>query len=169
MPGMQFGDDHMINRLLDFLNGRAAPHLAESKDDLEHAVAALLIEAARMDENFDVGERATIERLLADKFDLDPQAVTSLIEAAERTVQRSTQYFPFTRQITARLSEDERVHIIEMLWKVAYSDGTLDPHEDMLLRRIAGLIHVPDRDRGMARKRALESLAVAGRTPGKAS
>ena len=47
-----------------------------------------------------------------------------------------------------------------MLWKVAYSDGVLDPLEDMLLRRIAGLIHVPDRDRGLARMRALEELGL---------
>jgi uncharacterized tellurite resistance protein B-like protein len=159
----------MIDRLLDFLSGRAAPAMAQSTDDLEHAVAAVLIEAARMDENFDATERSIIERLLAAKFDLAPQAVNSLIEAAERTVQNSTQYFPFTRQINARLSADERVHIIEMLWKVAYSDGTLDPYEDMLLRRIAGLIHVTDRDRGLARKRALEELAGNTRPPGEAS
>jgi uncharacterized tellurite resistance protein B-like protein len=156
----------MIDRLLDFLSGRAAPAVAQSIDDLEHSVAALLVEAARMDENFDAAERATIERLLAAKFDLDPQAVNLLIEAAERAVQRSTQYFPFTRQINGRLSGDERVGIVEMLWKVAYSDGVLDPYEDMLLRRIAGLIHVTDRDRGLARQRALEDLAVSGRRPG---
>jgi uncharacterized tellurite resistance protein B-like protein len=150
----------MINRLLELLSGREAPALAESRDDLEQAVAALLIEAARMDENFDAAERATIERLLAEKFDMAPQAVKSLVEAAERAVKNSTQYFPFTRQINAMLSGDERVHIIEMLWKVAYSDGKLDPYEDMLLRRIAGLIHVTDRDRGLARKRALEELGV---------
>ena len=43
-----------------------------------------------------------------------------------------------------------------MLWKVAYADGVLDPHEDALLRQIAGLIHVSDRDRGLARQRALD-------------
>lgn len=159
----------MINRLLDFISGREAPPLAESPDDLEHAVAALLIEAARMDEKFDAAERTIIERLLSDKFDLPPQAVNSLIEAAERTVQNSTQYFPFTRKICDRLSTDERVHIIEMLWKVAYSDGILDPYEDTLLRQIAGLIHVSDRDRGLARRRALEILALERRPPAETS
>lgn len=156
----------MISRLLDFLSGREAPAPGRHVDDLEHAVAALLIEAARMDENFDAAERATIERVLAQRFDLDPQAVKVLIETAEEAVQRSTQYFPFTRQINDRLSEEERGRIIEMMWKVAYSDGVLDPHEDMLLRRIAGLIHVTDRDRGMARKRALEDLATNGKPQG---
>ena len=148
----------MIDRLLDFLSGREAPAVAVSTEELEHAVAALLIEAARMDDNFDAAERTTIERLLADRFDLKPQAVKSLVDAAEQAVQRSTQYYSFTRQINDRLGEEEKVRIIEMLWKVAYSDGVLDPHEDMLLRRIAGLIHVTDLDRGLARKRALVEL-----------
>jgi uncharacterized tellurite resistance protein B-like protein len=150
----------MIDRLLDFLSGREAPAVAEKADDLAHAVAALLIEAARMDDSFDAAERATIERLLAQRFDLEPQAVKSLVEATERIVERSTQYYSFTRRINDRLTEEERAQIIEMMWKVAYSDGVLDPHEDMLLRRIAGLIHVADRDRGLARQRALENLGL---------
>jgi uncharacterized tellurite resistance protein B-like protein len=150
----------MIDRLLDFLSGREAPAVAEKADDLAHAVAALLIEAARMDDSFDAAERATIERLLAQRFDLEPQAVKSLVEATERIVERSTQYYSFTRRINDRLTEEERAQIIEMMWKVAYSDGVLDPHEDMLLRRIAGLIHVADRDRGLARQRALEDLGL---------
>jgi len=55
-----------------------------------------------------------------------------------------------------------------MLWEVAYADGVLDPHEDMLLRQIAGLIHVPDRERGLARKRAVERAAAARAASGKA-
>jgi uncharacterized tellurite resistance protein B-like protein len=50
------------------------------------------------------------------------------------------------------------VQIVEMMWEVAYADGTLDPQEDALLRRIAGLIHVSDQERGLARQRALEKL-----------
>ncbi len=116
-----------------------------------------------MDESFDAGERATIERLLAKRFDLTPDSVHKLVEAAEERVGNSTQYFPFTREITKSLSTEQRVGIIEMLWEVAYSDGILDPQEDMLLRQIAGLIHVPDRDRGMARKRAMEKTAARGK------
>ena len=152
----------MIDRLLDFLSGRQAPAATNNAGDLEHAVAALLIEAARMDESFNAAERAVVERLLAERFALEPAAVKALIADAEQAVQNATQYFPFTRQINDRLSGDERVRIIEMLWKVAYSDGVLDPYEDMLLRRIAGLIHVTDLDRGLARRRALEALGMNG-------
>ena len=45
-----------------------------------------------------------------------------------------------------------------MLWTVAYADGVLDPEEDMLVRQIAGLIHVPDKERGLGRQRALAKL-----------
>lgn len=146
----------MIARVLDFLSGKAAPAPA-SADDLEIAVAALLIEAARMDEGFDSAERAAIGRLLGEKFGHGPERVAQLVAEAEAAVDRSTQMFPFTREICARLDYAARVRILDMLWQVAYADGTLDPHEDMLLRRIAGLIHVDDRDRMLARQRAVKA------------
>jgi uncharacterized tellurite resistance protein B-like protein len=157
----------MLKRMIDLLSGREAPDLPSSVDDLELAVAALLVEAARMDSDFDAAERATIRRLLAAKFDLAPEAADRLVETAERAVQHSTQLFPFAREICKRMSPDARVHVIEMLWKVAYSDGALDPHEDMLVRRVAGLIHVPDRERALARQRALEKLAARNDAQGR--
>jgi uncharacterized tellurite resistance protein B-like protein len=148
----------MIDRMLDFRTGRKTPALADQPDELELAVAALLIEAARMDDQFDAAERGTIERLLTERFDLAPDQLRALMEAAEAAVRQSTQFFPFTRQIVQRISHDDRAHILEMMWEVAYADGVLDPQEDALLRRIAGLIHVSDRERGLSRQRALERV-----------
>ena len=150
----------MIGRVLDFLTGRAAPTMADGTDELELAVAALLIEAERMDDRFDAAERATIERVLATRFSLKPAAVAELIEAAETAVRNSTQLFPFTQKIVKTMAPEDRVHILELMWKVAYADGALDPHEDMLLRRIAGLLHVPDRDRATARQQAIAKLGA---------
>lgn len=152
----------MIDRVLQFLSGRAPPAMADDADQLRDAVAALLIEAARMDDDFDAAERATIERLLAARFELAAADAHALVETAERTARQSTQVFPFIQQVVRQLQPEDRVHIIEMLWQVAYADGVLDAQEDMLLRRIAGLIFVPDRERGEARLRVLERLA-AGR------
>jgi uncharacterized tellurite resistance protein B-like protein len=152
----------MLDRLVDFLAGRSAPAAsANAPDDMHLAVAALLIEAARMDSDFGASERATIESLLATKFNLSSEALNEVIAEAQRKVEYSAQYFPFTNAICKRMSIEERTEIIEMMWSVAYSDGVLDPHEDMLLRQIAGLIHVPDKERGQARQRAL--AAAAGR------
>jgi uncharacterized tellurite resistance protein B-like protein len=129
-------------------------------DETPLAVAALLIEAARMDGQFDAAERTSIEALLATKFHLDSQALKALIDEAQRKVEYSAQYFPFTNAICKQMTIEQRTDIIEMMWTVAYADGVLDPHEDMLLRQVAGLMHVPDKERGLARQRA---IASAGR------
>ncbi|HUC62907.1 MAG TPA: TerB family tellurite resistance protein [Alphaproteobacteria bacterium] len=143
---------------MSFLTGGAGAAVASRHDRLEIAVAALLVEAARMDDHFDAAERATIRRLLAERFELEPEATQRLLEAAERAVDQSTQLFRFTHLVVEELAPEERVRILEMLWEVAYADGSLSPEEDQLLRRIAGLIYVSDRERGEARLRVLRRL-----------
>jgi uncharacterized tellurite resistance protein B-like protein len=96
-----------------------------------------------------------------ERFELEAGDAGRLLRSAEAEVARSTQLFPFTSLTVKRLDEAERTRVIEMLWEVAYSDGVLDPQEDMLVRRIAGLIHVPDRARGEARLRAMARLGIA--------
>jgi uncharacterized tellurite resistance protein B-like protein len=150
----------MIDRLLDLLTGGPERAAEERGDDVALSVGALLIELACMDDKVDAGERRTIEQLLAKTFSLDPKSVQSLVEQAERAMKSSTQYFPFTQQICRHASAETRVQVIEMLWTVAYSDGALNPHEDALIRQLAGLIQVSDWERGAARKRALEKLGA---------
>jgi uncharacterized tellurite resistance protein B-like protein len=149
----------MIDRLLDLLAGRGEWTSEKPVNDLPLAVAALLVELARMDDKADAGERRTIEQLLARMFSLDPNGAQSLVERADQEMRRSAQYFPFTQQICRHASAEMRVQIIEMLWTVAYSDGALNPDEDALIRQVAGLIQVSDWERGAARKRALEKRA----------
>ena len=148
----------MIGRILGLLGGAAPGPSPERLDELQIAVAALLVEAARMDDRFEASERATIQRLLGERFALAPEAARDLLAAAERAAQRSSQLFPFTRLVVDRLDPPERVRLIEMLWEVAYADGALAPDEDALLRRVAGLVHVPDQERGAARQRVLRRL-----------
>ncbi len=150
----------MIDRILKMLTGEDALSSSRAPDSLQVAVAALLVEAARMDDRFEGPERETIERLLMERFELGSEAARLLLRSAESEVARSTQLFPFTSLTVKRLDEAERIRVIEMLWEVAYADGLLDPQEDMLVRRIAGLIHVPDRARGEARLRAMARLGI---------
>lgn len=114
-----------------------------------------------MDQDFKESERKTIATLLADRFEMSTEEAETLINQADKKVDNTEQYFPFTRDINLQMSGEERVHVIEMLWSVAYADGELDPYEDALIRQIAGLIHVTDRDRMQARKRALAKHGIA--------
>lgn len=150
----------MLDKLMAMLRGDPRGGEAEVARDLEVAVAALLVEAGRMDQRFDAGERAVIERLLAERFELDAQSVVEVLERAEAKAADSEQYYPFTQKICDRLSGPERVAVIEMLWQVAYADGRLDAYEDALVRQVASLIHVDDRARAQARQRALAALGI---------
>jgi uncharacterized tellurite resistance protein B-like protein len=152
----------LIEQILSFLGGGQGAAAASHADQLPIAVAALLVEAARMDDHFDAAERATIGRLLAERFKLDRDETQRLLESAERAVDRSTQLFRFTHRVVEELGPEERVRILEMLWEVAYADGTLSSEEDQLLRRVAGLIYVSDRERGEARQRVLRRMGHAG-------
>jgi len=149
----------MFNQILSLLSGDTPA--STKPDQLQIAVAALLVHAARMDDTFDAAERQTIERLLAARFTLAPEAVQRLLAAAERRAEDSSQLYPFIRLAVERLDEQGRIRLIEMMWEVAYADGVLDADEDALLRRVAGLLYVSDQDRGEARKRVLRRLCIA--------
>ena len=131
-----------------------------ASDDLQVAVAALMVEAALMDDRFEASERDKIAELLKARFELSDADAETLLATAREQVGRSSQLFGFTRVVADRFSHDERVELMEMLWQVAYADGRLDDYEANLMRRLAGLIHVTDRDSGEARKRALAHLGL---------
>jgi len=154
----------MFNQFLELLTGVGPRPAADTPDKLQIAVAALLVQAALMGDRFDQAERAVIERLLVARFGLSPEATRRLLESAEQAVDRSNQLFAFTKLAADQLDPDERVQLIEMLWEVVYADGVLDPNEDALVRRIAGLVYVSDHDRGAARNRVLARLRAAAVT-----
>lgn len=102
---------------------------------------------------------AVLSRVLAARFDLDGGEVTRLMTAAEVGAIQATDLFHFTQIVVKNFSEDERIGVIEMLWEVAYSDGVLTGDEDTLIRQVAGLIEVSDRERGEAKLRVTRRLA----------
>jgi uncharacterized tellurite resistance protein B-like protein len=148
----------MFDSLMRLLN---APE-PQRMPDLRLAVAVLLLEAAHQDDTFDARERAVIEQLLTRQFGLAPSECAKLMAAGEARVSQMVQLHGHTSTIVAQMTPQERIQLIEMLWEVAYADGMLDPEEDLLIRRIAGLIYVTDRDRVLARQSVLTRLGLAG-------
>lgn len=145
---------------MNFLKG--SPTDVNRPDNLRLSVAILLLEAAHRGDTFADEERAAIERLLAERFHLTPEQCGELLALGEEAVSRMVQLHPHTHAVLERMTPDERIQLIEMLWEVAYADGVLDSEEDALIRRIAGLIYVEDRDRVLARKRVRKRLGLEG-------
>lgn len=131
-------------------------------DDLQLAIASLLVVAAKNDDSYHQDEHDTIKRHLAERFELAPDAAERLIELAETEAEHSSELYSFTRTIKDASDHEERVEFMQMLWEVVYSDGELHDYEARLMRLVTGLLYVPDQESGMARKRALERLGLSG-------
>ena len=129
---------------------------ARGPDALQLAAAALLVEAARMDDDYNATERALIASLLRERFDLDDDDTEALVAAADAATEDLVEVYGFARRVKDAFTPEERVRMIEMLWEVVYADGEVHDHEANLLRRVAGLIYVSDRESGDARKRVLD-------------
>ncbi len=150
----------MLARIKSLLAPAPAEPPATAHDEVALAAAALLVIAAQQDGLMCGAERTRIAALLAARFGLDEAEVADLVAEAERRVGDAAQILPFTRAIKDRFTPEQRVEMVEMLWEVVYADGVLCDHQAALMRRIGGLIYVPDRDRGEARRRALRKLGL---------
>lgn len=145
----------MINRLKALLTDQPrSDGAAHTADELHLAAAALLVEAARMDDTVDADELARISELVRWRFGLNDEEAAELVADAERATADAVELYRFTRVVRDAFGHDERVQLVEMLWDVACADGEVHELEANLLRRICGLLNVSDRESGAARKRA---------------
>ena len=122
-------------------------------DALPRAFAAMLIEAARADEDYTEEERRLIDRTLAAKFSLTSEEAGALRTQAEADQAASNDLYKFTSVLKDGLDRDGKIALIEDLWRVVLSDEERDPHEEMVIRRLVGLIHLEDTDSHRARQR----------------
>ena len=129
----------------------------ESSDNKNILVAALLIHAAKIDENYTDIEKRIIKKALIDLNNVSPDQAEKLIKNAEKKEKDSNQIVEFTREIK-KYSMESRLKIIEVIWKIVYSDGTSNSYESNLIRRICGLLYVSDKDNGII-KTKVESLS----------
>ena len=137
--------------------GKQPEAAASTTDPMQLALATLFVEAARADEKYEDHEIAIIDKFLAARFSLQPDAVQSLRSEAEEVQANALDIQRYTK--TAKeLSDEDKIAFIEQLWEIVLSDGDRDPFEDTLIRRICGLIYVEDRDSGAARARVAARL-----------
>jgi len=117
-------------------------------DNKNILIAALLIHAAKIDDNYTTVEKEIIKKALISLFGIKLNETEELLKKAEKKEQESNQIIEFTREIKKN-SMKFRLKIIEILWKIVYSDCTNDNYESNLIRRVCGLLYIPDRESGM--------------------
>ena len=117
-------------------------------DNKNILIAALLIHAAKIDENYTEIEKKIIKKALIDLNNISSDQAEELIKRAEKKEEESNQLVEYTREIKKHTMES-RLKIIEVIWKIVYSDGVGDDYESNLIRRICGLLYISDKDNGI--------------------
>jgi len=120
-------------------------------------ITALLIHAAKIDDNYTDVEKEIIKKALINLNAITSNEAERLLKKAEQIEQESNQIVAFTREIKKN-SMEFRLKIIEILWKIVYSDGSSDSYESNLIRRVCGLLYISDRDSGMIKLKVKNSL-----------
>lgn len=148
----------MLADLLRRLAGRPENDSLLPPADQRTAVAALLVIAAHADQICADVERTQIDRVLADRYALDPEAAARLRAEGEAAEDASVDLYRFTSLIKAGIPYEERASVIEAMWRVVLADADRDQHEEALMRRVTDLLGLDPRDSVDARRRAQASL-----------
>ncbi|KPK04971.1 MAG: hypothetical protein AMJ64_12495 [Betaproteobacteria bacterium SG8_39] len=147
----------MLKALKNLFEGAqvdARPSSSFERRQLQVAVAVLVHEARRADYVEAADERAPAERALAELFGLEPAAAAALLEEGRAKAQQLTSFYAPVSAIKREFSLEDRIRLVEHLWRVSYADGRLDYYEDHYVRKIAHLLHVPNTQSMLARNRA---------------
>tara|TARA_X000000368_G_C22481847_1_gene472320 strand:+ start:53 stop:466 length:414 start_codon:yes stop_codon:yes gene_type:complete len=114
-------------------------------------VCALLIHAAKIDEDYTIKEEQIIKKTL-EELGLQIENISKIINDAKIVEENSNQILEFTKEVK-NLSEKEKIKIIEALWSIIYSNNEADVYETNLMRRLAGLLYIDNKTMGDIKER----------------
>ena len=136
----------MLERFRKVFNKNIEPLSYEEKVDqerkLEIATCVILLEAATGDSKLSKEELQKIIELLKEKFQLSDSSVSELIEASKKEREGSTGVWPYTHLINEDLTIEEKYELMGMIWKVIYSDKTLDEFENYIAHELLKLLNL---------------------------
>ncbi len=138
----------------------AAAQQPQSREEaIRLATAVLMVDVAQADDLFDESEFDRVLALIETHFHLEPQVAAELVNRASEEAEELVSLHSFTDILHRHLEEHEKARIIELLWKVAYADGSLDKYEDSLVLKISDLLHV---SRGAVMRLKDDAARIAG-------
>jgi len=126
-------------------------------DQLPLAISALLVEAARADQDYTQTEQAIIDHALSSLFSMSPTEATALRAQGEEAQKDAADLHRFTKSAKTLPIEDKK-RFMEEMWRIALSDGERNAYEETLIRRLCGLIHISDVESAEARQRVAAQL-----------
>jgi uncharacterized tellurite resistance protein B-like protein len=135
---------------------------ASREDDLRVATCALFLEIANIDDEFSDEERASILKIIESEYNLTEQQALELARRAASQLEGSIDCWEFTNLINDNYNEEEKMRVVELLWRVVYADGKLEEHEDYLIHKLAGLLRLTHKQLIAAKLKVLGQSDAAG-------
>ena len=119
-------------------------------------ITALLVHVAKIDENYSEKEKEIIAKTIIE-LGTKIEDTKDILIKAEEIEKNSNQILDFTKEVK-NLDEDSKIKIIEILWKIVYSDNNSDMYENSLMRRLSGLLYLDPKIAGDIKKRVKNSF-----------
>ena len=129
----------------------------KDSDKKNISIIALLVHAAKIDENYTESEKEIIKKVIVQLNGVELNESEKILKIAEKIEENSNQIVEFTKEIK-KYSMEFRLKIIEIIWKIVYSDGASDNYESNLIRRICGLLYISDKDNGIIKTKVQSIL-----------
>ena len=139
----------MINKIKDLISNFSKKEELNEEPDLSllnNACAALLVEIAFADKDFEEREKQSLKESLIQTYGIEESQIQEIIDDAQQTVNESTSLYGYTRIVNDEFEYNDKLDLLRNLWKVAYADDNLDKYEEHLLRKISDLIHISHSD-----------------------
>ena len=140
----------MLQGIRRFFEAHVAEPAARSTEDRDHALrlaaGALLFEVVRADTEVKPEEQTVMRTAIQSAFGLTDAEAHELMRLAEEESRGAASLFEFTRLVDEGFSADQKKRLVEMLWMVSFADTEKHADEEHLVRKIAGLLHVPHPD-----------------------
>jgi len=146
----------LFNTVLPPQRGAAVP----TEHTLELATAVLLVEVMRANPGIGRAEREAVLAALRDKFSLSTDEGDRLFELAHHTARNATDFFAFTSRINEAFTMEQKLRMVEHMWRVAYADGTLSAHENHVMWKVCDLLYIPHGAYVSAKMRARDAAAA---------
>lgn len=146
----------MLNKILSLLQNERPATAGERFTRVQVATCALLLEVAHSDGQYQAAEAQIVHALLAGMFSLPADVIAELVDFARDHQQNSTDLFQFAREINAHFAAEDKLAIMEGVWRVIYADGTLDKFEDSIARQLATLLRLSHREAIACKVRVLD-------------
>lgn len=146
----------MLKRLANLLQAPAT----STRPTLSYKLAAcvLLIEAASADDEFTEEERRHVLKVMQERFDLQPDEAQELLDASHMVHRDSNDLWRFTNEINQSFAHNEKLSLVEEVWRIFYSDGHLSAHEDHLAHKLLGLLNINHPQLIAAKMKVLKEL-----------